>query len=113
VVREGSKDGVKLFYCILYFPRQTHSFLIRKINPEQAHLNKRSAENHVALRAVKKLHKDGFLTENFLTNYNHAKVKDLLPPSEPKSTQSQAPPQMHQSADLSFAKTSQRQASQN
>lgn len=56
VTHMGMKEGSKFFYCTLYFPRRCKD-LLRKQNPETAFIKKRDAENHVALLALKRLHK--------------------------------------------------------
>lgn len=87
VARESCIEGVKFFFCILYFPRRCKDIVLRKQNPERAFVKKRDAENHVALLAVKRLQQKGFLTEHLMTNYSNPKIKELLPPTPPAQSQ--------------------------
>ena len=86
VVKECAKEGVKFFYCVLYFPKRVKDIILRKQNPETACVKKRDAENHVALQAVKRLQTKGFLTEHLMTNYRNEKIKEHMPPSPPASS---------------------------
>ena len=59
---ETSKEGVKFYYAVLYMPMTCVNYL-RKVNPKQAYIKKKDAENHVALLAIKKLRDRGHLDE--------------------------------------------------
>ena len=59
LVKETNKDGLKYYYCVLYFPLSCKD-IIRKVNPQSVFVKKRDAENHVALLAIKKLKEKGF-----------------------------------------------------
>lgn len=62
MIRESQKGGVKYFVCVLYMPESCKDML-RKVNPENAFIKKKDAENHVALLAIKKLRIKGFIDD--------------------------------------------------
>jgi len=59
---ETSKDNVKFYYAVLYMP-MTCVHMLRKVNPKNAFIKKKDAENHVALLAIKKLKDRGYIDE--------------------------------------------------
>jgi hypothetical protein len=59
---ESCKEGVKFYYATLYMP-MTCVHIFRKVNPQNAYVKKKDAENHVALLAVRKLRQRGHLDE--------------------------------------------------
>ena len=67
------KEGSKFFYCTLYFPRRCKDIL-RKVNPKTAFIKKKDAENHVALLALKRLHKKNILNDYLMLNPNNEKI---------------------------------------
>jgi len=74
MIKESNKNGVKYFFCVLYMPTICHT-IIKKVNPKCAFIKKKDAENHVALLAIYKLRKRGFIND-YLFPYN------LLPQKE-------------------------------
>lgn len=60
---ELAKDGVKFYYSVLYMP-ETCKHILRKVNPKNAFVKKKDAENHVALIAIRKLRQLNHLDEH-------------------------------------------------
>lgn len=59
---ESLKEGVKFYYAELYMPL-TCIHIFRKVNPKNAYVKKKDAENHVALLAINKLKSRGHLDD--------------------------------------------------
>lgn len=58
-VIEEVKGEFKYYLCVLRMPECCKDKL-RKVNPQNAYMKKRCAENHVALRAIIKLREKGY-----------------------------------------------------
>ena len=70
LVQETNQEGVKYYYCILYFPNSCKD-VIKKINPKSVFIKKKDAENHVALLAIKKLKEKGYFDDHLFPVLSH------------------------------------------
>ena len=70
LVKETNQEGVKYYYCILYFPNSCKD-VIKKVNPLSVFVKKKDAENHVALLAIKKLKEKGYFDEYLFPVTSH------------------------------------------
>ena len=69
-MKETNKEGVKYYYCVLYFPNSCKD-VIKKVNPQSVFVKKRDAENHVALLAIRKLKEKGLFDSHLFPVTSH------------------------------------------